>query len=406
MSFVILAVGGLVAGVRLWRTGGVRAAAVRLGEALAAVVAIVIVPLALLFWSSSGAVEDTLTRSRAELALYGAHVRDYLVPDSGNEVFRTIFGDARWTGFGRPGGERSQFLGYVTLGLAAVGLVWAVRMRGRLSPRLAVVVWSAVPLMLVLAWFSLASPTYWAGVRIPTPSSVVFDVAPFLRVYARFAVAGDGGADLRGGHRPGRGDPRAAAGGGGRDGGRDRGERARVAARRRCAGALGPARPPWTAGRPRTCRCGPGCATRRPRTRSCGISPPSRTRARALPHVRPTRPRADDRQRGPAARRHRHRHDVDRSGPVDAGRGGAPQPPRGQPGDHRPGAVRPGRPAGARSLPAPGGVRGRAGLPRRQRRLARHRAARRRDLIFHAPPGSRPSGSAAGSGGSCATPRR
>ena len=169
MSFVILAVGGLVAGVRLWRTGGVRAAAVRLGEALAAVVAIVIVPLALLFWSSSGAVEDTLTRSRAELALYGAHVRDYLVPDSGNEVFRTIFGDARWTGFGTPGGERSEFLGYVTLGLAAVGLVWAVRMRGRLSPRLAVVVWSAVPLMLVLAWFSLASPTYWAGVGSPRP---------------------------------------------------------------------------------------------------------------------------------------------------------------------------------------------------------------------------------------------
>jgi hypothetical protein len=48
---------------------------------------------------------------------------------------------------------------------------------------------TAVPLLLILGWFSLATPTRWLGVTIPTPSDYIFDVAPFLRVYARFAVA-------------------------------------------------------------------------------------------------------------------------------------------------------------------------------------------------------------------------
>lgn len=189
MAFVVLGVGGTVAAVQIWRDAGIRAAAARTGEAAAAVAGLVLLPLAALFWSSHGAVGDTLTRSRIELALYGARITDYLVPDAGNESFRSLLGDARWSGLGAPGGERADFVGYVTLLLAAVGLVWAVRHRDELPRRVRLALVSAVPCVLVLVWFSLATPTRWLGVEVPTPSGVVFDVAPFLRVYARFAVA-------------------------------------------------------------------------------------------------------------------------------------------------------------------------------------------------------------------------
>lgn len=189
MSFVILAAGGLVGAVMLVRSSGMRTMLARVGEVAAAVVLVVLVPLAALFWSAQGAVEDTLSRTRAELEIYGARLTDYLIPDSGNEVFRRIFGDSDWAGLGAPGGERADFVGYGTMLLALVAVVWTIRSRHALAPRLRLVMASAAPLLAALVWFSLATPTRWLGVRVPTPSGLVFDVAPFLRVYARFAVA-------------------------------------------------------------------------------------------------------------------------------------------------------------------------------------------------------------------------
>lgn len=189
MSFVILGAGGIVGIVMLWRASGVRTMLARVGEVAAALVALVLIPLAALFWSAHGAVEDTLSRSRAELEIYGARLTDYLLPDAGNEVFRGIFGDADWAGLGAPGGERADFVGYGTMLLALVAIAWAVRRRRELPARLRLVMVSAGPLLAALVWFSLATPTRWFGLRAPTPSGLVFDVAPFLRVYARFAVA-------------------------------------------------------------------------------------------------------------------------------------------------------------------------------------------------------------------------
>ena len=67
-------------------------------------------------------------------------------------------------------------------------MVVAIRGWSGLSDRLRIVLVSAAPLVAVLVWFSLATPTRWFGVTIPTPSDVIYEVAPFLRVYARFAV--------------------------------------------------------------------------------------------------------------------------------------------------------------------------------------------------------------------------
>ena len=152
-----------------------------------AVVVIVLVPLAAMFLASRSAVESGVTRPRIDLYLYGARAGDYVLPDRGQYFFNHLFGSG-WATTGPPGGERSAFLGYATMALAVLGLALAYRFRRALSPRLRVAVLSAVPMILLIAWFSLATPTHWFGVRIPTPSGALFDVLPFLRAYARFAA--------------------------------------------------------------------------------------------------------------------------------------------------------------------------------------------------------------------------
>jgi hypothetical protein len=189
MGSVMLAIGVGVAAIGMARESGPRTALRRVGEIVATTTGLVLIPLGLLFWSSSDAVESAFERSRQELDTYGARVTDYLLPDSQQWFFGHLFGAADWASKGGPGGERSNFLGYATMLLAIVGVVLAVRGWASLSRRLRLVVLSAGPLIVVLAWFSLATPTYWGGQRIPTPSGVVFDLAPFLRVYARFAIA-------------------------------------------------------------------------------------------------------------------------------------------------------------------------------------------------------------------------
>jgi hypothetical protein len=189
MALLIVAVGGLASVWEGARAAGGGEALRRAGQVAGPVALLVGVPLAALFLSARNAVSDNFGRSRVELDLYGARVTDYLVPDRGNAAFKAVFGDDRWARLGAPGGERAAFLGYATLALALVAAVLAVRGWEGLSRRRRLALVTAGPLIALLAWFSLATPTHWWGVRIPTPSGVVFDLVPFLRVYARFAVA-------------------------------------------------------------------------------------------------------------------------------------------------------------------------------------------------------------------------
>ena len=188
MAFLIVTVGAIVVLIRTMRSSGVGEAGRRTGQVALAQAVLVVLPLAALFWSARSAVDDTLSRSRVELDAYGARLSDYVLPDSLQEVFRQIFGDARWADIGAPGGERDGFVGYVTLLLAAIGVMVAIRGWSSLSDRVRVALMSAAPLAAVLVWFSLATPTRWFGVTIPTPSDVIYEFAPFLRAYARFAV--------------------------------------------------------------------------------------------------------------------------------------------------------------------------------------------------------------------------
>jgi hypothetical protein len=187
MGLVAVTVAGVAGIVMTVRGDGWTTALRRAGELTAAVMGIVFLPLAAMFWSTRDSVENGLTRTRVDLDVYGARLTDYLLPDVGQRFFVDVFG-AEWADIAAPGGERSNFLGYGTMGLAVLGLVLGYRYRRTLTARTRIVLVTALPMALVMVWFSLATPTRWFGVTIPTPSDALFNVLPFLRVYARFAV--------------------------------------------------------------------------------------------------------------------------------------------------------------------------------------------------------------------------
>jgi len=184
MGAVVVAVFVIAAAIRLWRRWGLGTAARRVGEGIGAVAVIVLLPIGLLFASSSGAIEATIERSRFELDAYGARITDYVLPPAAG-IWHELLGTFSWS---NPGGERMNFVGWVTIILAIVALVLGWRLRDRLSGRQRLLLVIGPPLVLVLMWFSLALPTKWYGVEIPVPSDWIFDSFPYLRGYARFVA--------------------------------------------------------------------------------------------------------------------------------------------------------------------------------------------------------------------------
>lgn len=161
-----------------------RAAAARAGELAGACLLLVGVPLAALFASASGAVESVFKREEIELLIYGARLTDYVRPLGSNPVWNEVFGSP----FPSPSGERLNYVGWVTIALALTGVVVALwRSRAVDRPRRTAAL-MAIPMVPVLVLFSLASPTTWFGQTFDMPSKLVFEVLPFLRVFARFVV--------------------------------------------------------------------------------------------------------------------------------------------------------------------------------------------------------------------------
>jgi hypothetical protein len=176
--------------VGLWRltsTEGFRQAIQRVAIAAGISVLIVGIPLAAVFLSGRGAAAESFSRNRVELQLYGASAKDYVWPSFDSTLLQGI--DSNWASRASPGGERVDFLGWLTLGLAVVACVLAIVAWRRFPSRQRAAFALAAPLVPVLAWFSLADPTVWFGVRIPTPSGWLFDLLPYLRAYARFVAS-------------------------------------------------------------------------------------------------------------------------------------------------------------------------------------------------------------------------
>ena len=181
---VVLAAGAVVLG----RRSGLRRVPLAIVQVGVLMIGAVAVPLLLLQSSSKGALDSSLGRSRVELELYGARISDYLLPSKDNPFFSGLVGTDTWASIGSPGGERTAFVGYCTIALAVIGYAPAIRHRSSLDRRLRLLLVTAPPLLIVLVVFSLASPTRVLGHSITMPSSLIFDAAPYLRVFARFAA--------------------------------------------------------------------------------------------------------------------------------------------------------------------------------------------------------------------------
>ncbi|MGE0026115.1 MAG: hypothetical protein AB7O78_07555 [Thermoleophilia bacterium] len=185
MCMVVIAVIGLWGVVAAVRASGWRPAAAVAGRLVGAAALVVGVPLLALFASSRGAVEGVFTRDPVELLLYGARVSDYVKPLGNSAVWDEVFGSP----FPSPSGERLNYVGLTTIALAVLGVTVALlarRTRVEGPRRTAALI--AIPLVPVLVLFSLASPTTVFGHPIDMPSRLVFEVAPFLRAFARFVV--------------------------------------------------------------------------------------------------------------------------------------------------------------------------------------------------------------------------
>lgn len=189
MAVVMVVVIGVVGLMRFARERGPRFAVLRGGEAAALGVALVALPLYALLASGRDAIEESFSRPRESLDLFGARLSDYVVPDAGNAFMDWVVGDADWAAHAAPGGERTVFLGWLAIALAVTGIALVCLRRARVSERVRLAAVTGVPMALVLVWFSLASPTTILGVRVAVPSEAIFDHVPFVRAYGRFGIA-------------------------------------------------------------------------------------------------------------------------------------------------------------------------------------------------------------------------
>jgi hypothetical protein len=187
MGGLIVAVAVIVGFARTWSASNLASASRRAAEGVLAVGGIVLLPLGALFMAASGSIDDSLNRPRENLSLFGARLADYVVPPLNSSFFQGLFGH-RWAEMGSVGGERTAFVGYVTLALAAVG-VGAVIGARRWNSRAGLAVILSLAAIPVLVLFSLESPSTFFGRSIDMPSSYLFDHLPYMQAYARFSAA-------------------------------------------------------------------------------------------------------------------------------------------------------------------------------------------------------------------------
>jgi len=187
MATVVLLVvcgGGLI---RIMRGAGLHMAARSGGTLAGLALLIVVVPVALIGRSATDQTTSGISREVIDLDNFGARLTDFTTPPGNSFFIRGI--NPQWQGVAANGDERIiLYLGITTVAIAILGAIVTWRATGTLGPRLRLAARTAAVLVLVLAWFSLASPTSWFGMDIPVPSLWIWEAQPQFRVFARFAA--------------------------------------------------------------------------------------------------------------------------------------------------------------------------------------------------------------------------
>jgi len=187
MATVVLLVvcgGGLV---RIARSAGMRAAGRDGGTLAGLALLIVLVPVGLIGRSATDETASGISRQVIDLDNFGARLTDFVTPAGNSFLAKGL--DPTWGGVTANGDERTiLYVGISTIVLAIIGAVVTWRATGASGARLRLAARTAAVLVVVLAWFSLASPTTWLGISISVPSLWIWEAQPQFRVFARFAA--------------------------------------------------------------------------------------------------------------------------------------------------------------------------------------------------------------------------
>jgi hypothetical protein len=137
--------------------------------------------------AGSGSTGVGGVRSVGELFTYGARPWEYLLPSYrnptfGDDVGNWLFGHLHGSNFS----ETSLYLGWLTILLAVGWLSWALLRSRRLSEKEALLAVALPTVIVVAGVFSLPSPL--PRTDVPSPSRLIWEVAPQFRVPSRFVV--------------------------------------------------------------------------------------------------------------------------------------------------------------------------------------------------------------------------
>ncbi|PWU25331.1 MAG: hypothetical protein C5B48_01820, partial [Candidatus Rokuibacteriota bacterium] len=185
-TMAVVAVGAFMLGV--WPTTTRRRGALIFGGSLAtALVATMVV--ALLSIVSGVGRGAGLDRVPGDLAVYGLRPLELVVPAMGNIVLGGRQDRLLWANIhGSNPTETSNYLGVLTMGLALVWIVLAVRGWKLLASRIRVATAGLLAVVVAALLFAAPSPVHVGGHAIWMPSRPLWEVIPAVRVPARWVA--------------------------------------------------------------------------------------------------------------------------------------------------------------------------------------------------------------------------
>ena len=129
------------------------------------------------------------TRSLDEVSTLGPYLSDYWTPPKTSAFMNGFTDPNTWYGLGSVGGERLMYIGAGAIILFVVGIVAAIAWRRSLTPTWMALAIAGPAMMVVLLVVSLRTPYPIAGVEVPTPARLIFEVVPYVRAFGRFIIA-------------------------------------------------------------------------------------------------------------------------------------------------------------------------------------------------------------------------
>lgn len=139
--------------------------------------------------------DDNLTAARTrelgELTTYSSYLGYYFIPPADNPFLGKLAGDYyddKVDELGTNTTEQINYLGYILMVLSAIYLIYFIKNYKAFDHITKFSVWFLVLIGAVGFYLSFSYPIYWFGIRINPLPDKFFSLAPFFRVYARFAL--------------------------------------------------------------------------------------------------------------------------------------------------------------------------------------------------------------------------